>query len=304
MGDVDAFPVMDAPKIDSLSYIFAPKITKELGSYGRSPSLARLLRLSGIHERLAQGADVRLCRVFDYAYNILKQPGNRCAYVYKNVLARNRFLGKHSLSTASMLNEFRVGNSRADVVILNGTSTCYEIKSERDSLGRLETQLASYIRVFDKVYVITAEECVRRVTPLLPDSVGLMVVNRRSQVSERRSALSNKATIDTSLLFDSLTLPEIETIFSDLGIPLPTLPNTRIRRGLKQRFVELDPAVAHDAAVTSLLHHRSLQKLATFIEALPDSLTAAGLAFSSSEVPQLRLLDALQADMSAIQSWA
>ncbi|MEI9986083.1 MAG: sce7726 family protein [Aliidongia sp.] len=46
-------------------------------------------------------------------------------------------MGKHSLRTASMLNEFRAGSCKADLVILNGTATVYEIKSERDSLTRL-----------------------------------------------------------------------------------------------------------------------------------------------------------------------
>jgi len=304
MGDADVFSYMDASQIDALSYIFAPRIIRELASHGRSSSLTRLLRLSGIESSLPKGSETRLFHIFDHAYDVIKRPGNRCAYIYKNILARNRFLGKHSLSTASMLTEYRVGGSKADVVILNGTSTCYEIKSERDGLGRLAAQLASYIRIFDKVYVVTAENSARRIVPLLPESVGLMIINQRSQISERREAQSNKATIDTALLFDSLTVPEIVTIFDDLGLPIPALPNTKIRRALKERFSELDPPVAHDAAVKSLLRHRNLLKLAPFIEALPPSLTAAGVSFSSGEAPRRRLLEALQPDISILKSWS
>lgn len=47
-----------------------------------------------------------------------------------NVIANKILLGKHSLNTSHMLSEFRVGYNKADVVIINGTSSVYEIKSE------------------------------------------------------------------------------------------------------------------------------------------------------------------------------
>lgn len=44
------------------------------------------------------------------------------------------FLKKHKINKAVMLSEFRVGANKADCVILNGLSTCYEIKTELDNL--------------------------------------------------------------------------------------------------------------------------------------------------------------------------
>ena len=70
---------------------------------------------------------------FDFFYNLLFS-SYRCEYVYKNAIATKLYLGgHHSLQHSLLTNELRIGQSRADVVILNGTSTVYEIKSEYDS---------------------------------------------------------------------------------------------------------------------------------------------------------------------------
>jgi hypothetical protein len=63
---------------------------------------------------------------------VLKRSGLRDKYVYKAALTQRVLMGKHSLRTACMLSEFRVGDRKADITILNGTTTVYEIKSDRD----------------------------------------------------------------------------------------------------------------------------------------------------------------------------
>ena len=58
--------------------------------------------------------------------------------------------GEHIPQNSTLINEFRVCNSKADIAIINGKSTVYEIKSKYDSLDRLESQIADYKKVFDK----------------------------------------------------------------------------------------------------------------------------------------------------------
>jgi hypothetical protein len=89
-----------------------------------------------------------------------------------------------------MLTEFRVGECKADVVILNGTGTVYEVKSERDSLSRLERQIAAYAKVFAKVNVITAESHVTAVMNLMPSDVGVLCLGDRGQITPIRKRLS------------------------------------------------------------------------------------------------------------------
>lgn len=50
--------------------------------------------------------------------------------------------------------ELPLGNSRADICKINGSSTAYEIKTDLDNLKRLDKQLKDYSDFFENVYVI------------------------------------------------------------------------------------------------------------------------------------------------------
>ena len=73
---------------------------------------------------------------------------------------------KHS-QKATLLTELNVGKSKADLVVINGTTTVYEIKTELDSTARLEGQLSDYIQVFDRVNVITCESKVKNIEKII-----------------------------------------------------------------------------------------------------------------------------------------
>ena len=74
-----------------------------------------------------------------------------------------------------MLNHFRVGECKAGLAILNGTATGYEVKSERDSLSRLERQVNAYVTVFAKVYVIAADDHIESVARVVPSCVDVLI---------------------------------------------------------------------------------------------------------------------------------
>ena len=103
-----------------------------MAAKGRSATFARLFSIAGIAEIIAPHATVG--EGFDAAFTVLKTAGLRDEYVYRAAVTHKILMGTHSLKTASMLTEFRTGSSKADLVILNGTATVYEIKSERDSI--------------------------------------------------------------------------------------------------------------------------------------------------------------------------
>ena len=98
----------------------------------------RLIGQTGIGGRC--GAHATVGDAFNSAFATLKIAGFRDEYVYRAALTHKILMGTHSLRTASMLSEFRTGACKADLVILNGTATVYEIKSERDSLIALQTR--------------------------------------------------------------------------------------------------------------------------------------------------------------------
>ncbi len=291
-------------QVIAMTWLFSSKVIKELAQKGESSTFSRLIKAADLWPRLPNCEKLRIRDAYDIVYNILKNGDNRSAYIYKNVLTRKRFLGIHSLKTASLLTEFRVGNSKADVVILNGTSTAYEIKSERDTFLRLGSQISSYLNVFDNVYVISSEDNCERLMSLLPPQVGIMALNKRQCISTIRDALSNKRNISPSIFFDSLTRKEAEEVLKLYSITIPKVPNTKIRNELKSLFIELGASRVHDGAVTVLKKSRSLSPLSDFLFLLPDSLKAAGLSISMPLTAREQLIDTLDLSLNTAYRWS
>ena len=94
-----------------------------------------------------------------YAYNSLKKD-YRCEYFYKNELINEFLLKKYGTENTIVINEFKVGNSVADMVLFNGTSKAFEIKTELDSEKRLSGQLNDYTKIFKECYVVTHESLI------------------------------------------------------------------------------------------------------------------------------------------------
>lgn len=116
--------------IIDLSKIFSPTILKELCSTGNSKKLRKILD----ELNLLYQVDLKknLESFFNDVYKILLK-NYRNEYIYRSIIIKKILLGIHSLNTAHLINECRVGNSKADCVILNGTSTVYEIKTQFDT---------------------------------------------------------------------------------------------------------------------------------------------------------------------------
>ena len=115
--------------LPALSRIFTPVVMNSLVHTGTSGYLYEVILNSGLINRL--DTSMPLKKFFDWIYDLLVKR-YRSEYIYKNAIANKILLGKHSLNTSHMLTEFRAANCKADVVVLNGTSTVYEIKSEYD----------------------------------------------------------------------------------------------------------------------------------------------------------------------------
>jgi len=252
-------------QLAAISRLFSSSIVQEMAKKGRSALFARLARQSRLSDSLSPSACVST--LFEAAFALLRREGYRHEYIYKAALTHKILLGTHSLQTASMMNEFRVGECKADVAILNGTATVYEIKSERDSLARLERQVTAYSTVFAKVYVIAAEGHVQAVVKGVPDFVGIMRLNRRHQISTIREALEQPERTSPSAIFDSIRTAEAQTILSTLGVTVPSVPNTLMNAALREEFVKLDPRSLQTAALLVPLRKADHKRLVAAVNA-------------------------------------
>lgn len=286
----------------AMARLFSSGAIRDLARKGYSPLISRLLNESDLCSRLGSNCTLRIA--FDWAFNILKIKGYRHEYIYKNAIAQKVLLGKHSLNTSCMLTEFRAGHCKADVVILNGTSVVYEIKSERDKLDRLERQLHEYLQIFGQVQVITGENHVHAVEEVVPDAVGIQILSNRYQISEYRPATPNVRNVSPDRIFESMQRREYSAVLRKYGIVVPDVPNTLIHRAAKELFVKLTPEQAHDGMVQVLKRTRNPVILRQFIQSVPLSLRAAAVSVPMSTAEQSGFLAALETKLESVAMWA
>ena len=285
----------------ALARFFSAGVLKEMSTHGRSPMLARLIRESGLP--IDASTTGLVGEVFDAAFGLLKKRGNRHEYIYKAAITQKVLLGIHSLSTASMLTEFRVGPCKADVVILNGTGTVYEIKSERDSLSRLARQVEAYSNVFAKVNVIVGENHVRGVENSVPDHVGIQVLSNRYQITPLREADEDASRTVSSAIFDSITLQEARLILVAAGVEVPDVPNTQRYCVWRELFSKLKSEHAHRLMVDTLKSTRNLKPLQSLLEDIPESLYSASLTARLRQRDQRLLVEALRTPIHQALCW-
>jgi hypothetical protein len=172
-------------------------------------------------------ATVRNADVVDAAYASMTA-NYRAEYVYRNLITSRIFLGRHRASSGTaFLNEFRVGASVADCLLVNGRMTVYEIKTELDRPGpRLQSQLDSYYRAFPLVNVVVHEAHVPRyLDALRGTTVGVLSVGRRWRLSTVRPAIERTDEFDARVLFNLLRAGEAERALRDWFGEIPDVPN-------------------------------------------------------------------------------
>jgi hypothetical protein len=223
----------------------------------------------------------------------------RNEYVFKNTLANKLVFGRHSPATASLLNEFRVNDSIADTVVINGTSTVYEIKTEYDTLVRLPAQLNDYSKIFDKVYVVTHERAVSAVKAMAFPHVGILLLTGRGTLQVRREASSNIPNLDLRILFMSLRKSEFTRILLRHKL-LPDVGATKFWAACQQQFAKLPREVAHAEAIFELRLRTTGAERVEFLRQLPPCLRLLGFAEPFSRPKRRTLLENLQSPLAGL----
>lgn len=293
---------LDNSQLAALARLFSSAVLQEMARLGKSPLFCRLATESTLAARVSGSDPVR--DVFDAAFALLKKKAYRYEYAYKAAITHKMLLGVHSLRTASMLTEFRVGACKADIAILNGTSTVYEIKSERDNLDRLMNQVLTYRKVFAKVNIITGKNHVELVLDRVPPDVGVLLLNDRFQISTVRDAVNRPENIDPIFVLESIHRHEATKILERLNIKVPDVPNTLLHTSMRSLFEKLPSVQLHECMIAVLKETRSLLPLSELTQALPSSLQAAAFSTPLHRRDHGRLLSAIETPLSEALTWA
>lgn len=146
----------------------------------------------------------------------------RCEYVYKNIVV-NQLLRTYAGPNTVILNEFHVGDSVADIVLFNGNSRAYEIKTDLDTPRRLSSQLDTYTHFFQETYIVIPESLYDEYLAIVDGNIGIIVLEgcgKRLKLAKYREATENSS-IDFDILKRTLRIPEYEGIVRSYYSSLP-----------------------------------------------------------------------------------
>lgn len=90
---------------------------------------------------------------------------------------RKKLQRQHAQKDTLVIDELGLnhGKCRADIAVVNGHLIGYEIKSNKDSLRRLDEQVKSYNAVFDKVSIIVGNRYINSIQKHIPEWWGVIV---------------------------------------------------------------------------------------------------------------------------------
>jgi len=275
----------------SHSYLFTPKILSSFFNINQnSNKLLNIIQELGLNDFISHNTTLR--ELFENSYNqLLKNYRNE--YVFKNAIAKKILMGRHSIKSSSLFTELRVETSKADIVIFNGTSHVYEIKTDLDNFERLEAQIENYKKVFEYVNIVSVEAKVEAIQSLVDDDIGIIVLTDKYTLSPVRKAKSRLKNLDKEALFNMLRKDEYLKIIKKNFGNIPDVPNTKIYSASKELFITLSVEQAHKEVLKALKNRKNHKNLIENIKKFPDSLKIAIIEADLNIQQQQEFLKAL-----------
>ncbi len=158
-----------------------------------------------------------------YVYQILEK-NYQNEYVFKNSFLNEWLIKEIGHNNTKVFNEFRVGNAVADLVMFNGKSKVFEIKTEFDSIKRLNLQIENYSKAFNQIFLIVPESKLSVYTKF-DESIGLITFNKNEK-SERftlqRDAIINNE-VDSETIMKVLHTNEYKSIAESFYGEIPNM---------------------------------------------------------------------------------
>lgn len=158
--------------------------------------------------------------LLETGYNELLQK-YRHEYLFKSALFKDFILENYALESAIFLNEFKIGKSIADAVLVNGTSKVFEIKTELDSPVRLDSQIKDYKKAFSEVYLVVHDKQVEKYRAIVPSEIGLLCFSEESGFLEYRIARPDNSKLEIVAMVKSMRKEELRSLAIGLTGEIP-----------------------------------------------------------------------------------
>ncbi len=206
----------------------------------------------------------------EYVFFILKH-NYRNEYIYKNTIINELLIAKYGLETTIALNEFKTNKSIADLVLLNGSSKVFEIKTELDTPIRLESQINDYKKVFEEIYIVTYHSLVDKYISFIDKEIGIVSLKEDLKLTTVRVANKN-SNFDNTAILKCLRKPEyINVLEKHFGF-LPKTTDVKFYRACKDLFLKIPSKTLHDLMLVELKKRKIKEEELLTAKSTPDYL--------------------------------
>lgn len=183
----------------------------------------------------------------------------------------------------SVLCELNTAGSRADMVtLIGGEAHAWEIKTENDSLARLNSQIKSYRQVFPYIYVLVHEKHLTSVRKKLSESTGIAVL-KNSQIYFHRHSREDLTNFNFKTAANLLRKEELKTIIRRRFGEVPDVSDFDFRTV----YTSLFTLFSKEAAATEIAEALAARCLRTYADlaSVPERLKLAVLAANPKKIP-------------------
>lgn len=151
----------------------------------------------------------------------------RNEYVFKNELINQLIIEKFKLKSTVILSEFKIAESIADLVMLNGSIRIFEIKTDLDTLDKLNKQLLDYQKFAEEISVVTTskyKDVLSKSFKKLPFGIIEFTEEGTFKVIKKATKFCNS--LEHLAIFKTLRKNEYLNIIANYYGFIPNVPNT------------------------------------------------------------------------------
>lgn len=236
----------------NISKLFNKSIIKYFDNDKYKNEAKSLLISSGVYDL---DDEWQLDKALSLAYEHLKA-NYRSEYIYKNEIVNQILLKNHTYSSATLLKEVYSDRSIADLVIVNGHTVAYEIKTELDSFDRLDKQLKAYCKLYDFVNVVTYPSAIDKVQAIVEGAIGILVLNDDGRLQVIRKPKSLKSRFDANRAVYTLRQSELVSAYEAVKGKLPPMGSALVLSFCNQWFTNLPRITSRKVFKDSLKSRR------------------------------------------------
>ena len=224
----------------ALAQVFSPSLLKKIHDPAAENNIRDMLHHCGLYT----GDKWNFMMGLEATYNYLKE-NYRCEYVYKNEIANQLLLRFHNDNSATLLKEVASDCSIADIIIINGNTVAYEIKTELDSFERLPSQLESYQMLYDELYIVTHPGVIDALSKKIDEAIGIIVLSNDGKLQTVRKAGSCSHKFNPFKAVFTLRQSELVVAYEKHVGKFPEMGTALIYDFCYQWYVKLDKEDSH-----------------------------------------------------------